>query len=250
MAGYDSYILCTSPRSGSTLLCRMLADTGAAGNPASYFHRPSVEAWLRAVDLAPDPTCSERESLATVFAEVIRRGTGETGMFGLRLQRHSFAFFMEKLAVLYPDRVSDTDQLTQAFGQVRFIHLTRQDKVAQAASYVRAQQTGLWHKAPDGTELERLSPHEDPVYDAVALRESFDTMTGYDRDWQAWFEQERIEPFRVTYDALSADPVAVLRGVLTTIGRDPDAARDIKPQVAKLADETSADWARWLREEL
>src|SRR5690348_3164375 len=35
-----AYIICTSPRSGSTLLCRGLANTGKAGTPDEYFERP------------------------------------------------------------------------------------------------------------------------------------------------------------------------------------------------------------------
>ncbi|MEM1201062.1 MAG: Stf0 family sulfotransferase, partial [Pseudomonadota bacterium] len=33
MAGFDAYVICTSPRSGSTLLCKLLAPTGIAGKP-------------------------------------------------------------------------------------------------------------------------------------------------------------------------------------------------------------------------
>ena len=29
----------------------------------------------------------------------------------------------------------------------------------------KAQQTGLWHIAPDGTELERVAPAQEPHYD-------------------------------------------------------------------------------------
>ena len=32
MANFDSYVICTSPRSGSTLLCQLLAATGVAGD--------------------------------------------------------------------------------------------------------------------------------------------------------------------------------------------------------------------------
>ncbi|MBT6203829.1 MAG: sulfotransferase, partial [Rhodospirillaceae bacterium] len=42
MARYQSYVICTSPRSGSTLLCSLLAATGLAGNPCSHFHDPSI----------------------------------------------------------------------------------------------------------------------------------------------------------------------------------------------------------------
>jgi LPS sulfotransferase NodH len=34
-----SYIICTMPRSGSTLLCKLLASTGRTGNPNSFYHR-------------------------------------------------------------------------------------------------------------------------------------------------------------------------------------------------------------------
>src|SRR3954469_3299609 len=32
-----SYLVCATPRSGSTLLCRALAQTGVAGRPEEYF---------------------------------------------------------------------------------------------------------------------------------------------------------------------------------------------------------------------
>ncbi|MEM7269766.1 MAG: Stf0 family sulfotransferase, partial [Pseudomonadota bacterium] len=54
MAAYASYVICTSPRSGSTLLCSLLKASGVAGAPESLFHEPSVEAW-RAYHDAPAP---------------------------------------------------------------------------------------------------------------------------------------------------------------------------------------------------
>lgn len=66
------------------------------------------------------------------------------------------------------------------------MHLTRRDKVAQAVSYVKAQQTGLWHAAPDGTELERLSPPQEPAYDASEIRTRFEEVTAHDHSWERW----------------------------------------------------------------
>ena len=44
----EAYVVCTNPRSGSTLLCKGLAATGRAGAPAEFFdHRPEVaEYWM------------------------------------------------------------------------------------------------------------------------------------------------------------------------------------------------------------
>ena len=106
-ARYDCYIICTSPRSGSTLLCKLLVDTGISGNPDSHFHRPSLAAWQKSHGVAEIAGEDERSTLARVFAAAIAKGRGETGMFGLRLQRGSADYFMEKLAVLHPGHTAD-----------------------------------------------------------------------------------------------------------------------------------------------
>lgn len=250
MARYDSYIICTSPRSGSTLLCKLLAATGVAGKPGSYFHEPSLSDWLSYFDLAQDPSAAERDVLAEIFRAAMAKGSLDTGMFGLRLQRHSFDFFTEKLAVLHPELSRDTQRLQAAFGRTLFIHLTRCDKVEQAVSHVKAEQSGLWHAAPDGTELERLSPPQKLVYDADEIRARYDELSAYDRDWEDWFGAEEITPLRLTYEALSEDPIESLCQTLDELGLERDAAAGVEPSVAKLADGISRDWVARFRSEL
>ena len=242
MARYQSYVICTSPRSGSTLLCKLLAATGKAGNPESYFHNPSIADWLRGLDLTPEGTASERDLLNAVFDAARKRGTGGTGLFGLRLQRKSFDFLIRQMGVLHPERSSDLQRFKAAFGETLFIHLTRTNKLEQAISFVKATQTGLWHMAPDGTELERLSAPQEPVYDADEIANRLVELTSLDKDWEDWFAREEIDPLRVTYDELSADPEKVLARTLDHLGLDREAAKGIRPAVAKLADATSRNW--------
>ncbi|OLP45641.1 Stf0 family sulfotransferase [Rhizobium oryziradicis] len=250
MPKYASYIICTSPRSGSTLLCKLLAATGVSGNPGSYFHRPDLSDWMADCNLMPDPSLSEAEMLEAIFRAVQAKGSLDTGMFGLRLQRHSFEFFMEKLRVLHPGHDSDLQRLEAAFGRTLFIHLSRLDKVEQAVSCVKAEQTGLWHVAPDGTELERVAPVKEPVYDAAEIRATYDRFTDFDLGWKDWFEAQGIEPLRITYTTLSEDPVGCLRMILEALGVDADAANGVVPGVAKLADATNRDWVMRFRAEL
>lgn len=245
---YESYVICTSPRSGSTLLCNLLAKTGVAGNPDSWFHQSSLAYWLEMHDLSADPAASEGEVLEAIFRAAIAAGS-RGGMFGLRLQRDSFDFFVGKLAVLHPGLSSDAERFHAAFGRTAYIHLTRGDKVEQAVSYVKAKQSCLWHVAPDGSEIERLSAPREPVYDAGAIRACVESMEAADRDWKAWFAREGIAPLRVAYEAFSAAPVDTLRDVLVHLGLDPDAANGIEPGVAKLADATSRDWVARYRTE-
>lgn len=249
MAKYESYVICTSPRSGSTLLCKLLAATRIAGNPDSYFHGASISDWMAELGLAPSPSASEIELLESVFRAAITEGTLGTGIFGLRLQRHSFDFFTRKLAVLHPEHASDAERFRAAFGRTLFVHLTRRDKVEQAVSYVRAQQSGLWHVAPDGTELERLGPPQEPVYDGSKLRTRFSEMTAHDRDWDLWFAAQGIDPLRITYEALSLAPAEILGAVLSRLGLDREAANGVRPGFGKLADSVSQDWVARFRSE-
>lgn len=249
MPPYSAYVLCTAPRSGSTLLCKLLADTGIAGRPGSHFHEPSLAEWLADYDLPEVPGRSERDTVAAVFAAAIDKGRGGTPIFGLRLQRHSFAFFSGKLALLHPEPAGDVARMQAAFGRTLFIHLTRADKVEQAVSLVRAEQTGLWHRAPDGTEIERTAPPREPVYDAAALRAAFEMLTGYERQWEDWFARESVEPLRLTYDALSSDPAGTLASVLQALGLPREAAKGVAPGTARLADATNRDWVNRFRGE-
>lgn len=244
-----SYVICTTPRSGSTLLCKMLAATGCAGNPGSHFHVPSLERWLAVYGLDDRPFGSRQEALAAVFQAAIARGMADSDVFGLRLQRKSFDFFMEQLAVLAPGEMADVDQIEQVFGKTTFVHLSRTDRLDQAISLLRAEQSGLWHRNSDGSEMERTGPPTPPTYDAAAIARHMSELAAFDADWAQWFAQQEIAPLSITYDEVSKDPRGVLARVLSAIGCDPQAADAVGPQTAKLADAESLRWKqRFLRE--
>ncbi len=246
---YNSYIICATPRSGSTLLCKLLSATGVAGAPNSYFHQPNISAWLKSLDLTPDISATRQETLREILSAAQQKGTSDSNIFGLRLMRKSFDFLMQQLDLLYPNLASDTERFNAAFGRTQYIHLTRDDKLAQAISLVKADQTGLWHMAPDGSELERMAPPQAPTYDPAQIMQQLAELTAYDRAWENWFKTEKITPLRVTYEALAADAAGNLVQILDRLGLDSEAAHGIKPGVAKLANEISVLWAQRFRVE-
>ena len=243
MRKFQSYVICTSPRSGSTLLCRLLREVGDAGLPDSHFHEPSLEKWLGYYGFRKDEFSTQKEALKAVFHSAYEHGKGAGQVFGLRLQRHSFSFFIEQLSVLYPSISDDKLRMEAAFGRTLFVHLTRENKLDQAISYVKAKQSGLWHKAPDGTELERLSEPKELVYDAAAIAAQLELSEQMEAEWEEWFANEQIQPLRITYDELSAAPYATLMRVLQTLGLEHEPKAEVMPPVAKLADATNQEWA-------
>ncbi|WP_051329327.1 Stf0 family sulfotransferase [Geminicoccus roseus] len=249
MTSCASYMICTSPRSGSTLLCRMLAATAVAGAPASLFFRPSLQDWMTRLGVDPGTAATEPELVAVILRAAIRKGRSGTPIFGLRQQRLGFDFLLEKLATLYAAEASDRERIARAFGPTLFIHLARADKVAQAVSHLKAQQTGLWHVASDGSELERTAPHRAPDYDYGRIKDCVQTMTAYDRGWNRWFTQQGIEPVRICYDQLSESPIGTLRHLLDRLGLDRRAADRVEPELRKMADPVSRDWIARFRAE-
>ncbi len=243
MKRFQAYVICTSPRSGSTLLCHLLREAADAGYPESHFHEPSLDSWLDDHGLSASDFSTRRDALAAVFDAAYRKGKGSSDIFGLRLQRHSFEFFAQKLGSLYPAVVSDAGRMEAAFGKTLFIHLTRENKLEQAISYVRAKQSGLWHKAPDGSEIERLSPARAPEYDGPEIKRQLVAFQQMDREWRDWFEKEKITPLRLTYQGLSAAPYATLGRVLQALGVEAGPQKETTPPVAKLADSTNREWA-------
>jgi LPS sulfotransferase NodH len=243
MVNASSYIICATPRSGSTLLCDLLSETGVAGRPNSYYRGQDILSWAREWDVSPNSPEFDRS-----YLDAVRRvGTGETGVFGFRLMWGSVAELSMRLGTLHPGLPDDVARFEKAFGQILYIHLARQDKIAQAVSLLRAEQTGLWHLSADGTKRERTSPPQLPVYDADRLAGFVKELEMHDAGWSAWFARHQLKPLQLTYETIAVTPQLVLADILSALGRDPQIAATVVARTAKMADEISLKWAERFR---
>jgi LPS sulfotransferase NodH len=246
----NSYIICATPRTGSTLLCDLLTSTEVAGFPDSFFMKNADPVWVKAWELPARENLDEAAYSAAFLKAAIKAGKGETGIFGLRLMRENLDGLLALINNVYPGLPTDKARLEAAFGSILYIHLARRDKLAQAVSLIKAEQTGLWHIAPDGTEVERLAPHGEPQYDFGKIARTVEELERYDAAWLTWFGEQGIEPLRITYENLSASPVEVLMCICNALGVATPAPEKIEPGVAKLADAVSVGWMRQYQRDL
>lgn len=245
-----AYLLCATPRSGSTLLCDLLAQTGVAGNPHSYYRREDILEWADEWGVATTPGPGSEAFERNYLDAVLRIGRGGTDVFGLRLMWGTLGELVERLAVLFPDASNQPARLAQAFGAPLYVHLSRRGKAAQAVSRLKAEQGGLWHRNADGSERERTAPPTPEVYDGDRLAAIFAELEADDAAWNAWFDRHGIAPLRLVYEELSADPRAALASMLDALGLDPALAAKTERKTARLADETSREWTARLRADL
>jgi len=241
-----AYIICATPRSGSTLLCDLLGQTGVAGRPHSYYRRESLPDFLAAFGMASDDGLDfERRYLAAA----ISAGTAGTGMFGLRLMWPSMADLQAQLARLFPHAAGDRERIGLAFGATLYVHLQRRDRVAQAVSRLKAEQSGLWHRDTEGGVRDGDEPRAAPVYDPEVIAAFVAETENHEAAWADWFDAAGIVPFELNYEELVADPREAIGRVLAALGRDRALAGRGVPQTAQLADAQSSAWADRFRRE-
>jgi LPS sulfotransferase NodH len=194
---FDAYIICGTPRTGSTLLCKLLASTGTSGDPHSFYRRQDVSAWAEEWKLPGRDTMGELEFNVAYLNSALSAGKGGSDVFGLRLMRENLGELSAILDQIFPKLASDTARFEKAFGRILYIHLSRENKLAQAVSLIKAQQTGLWHIAPDGSEIERVAPPQAPHYDFDRVKGELAELEAYDAAWNFWFAAQGITPLRV-----------------------------------------------------
>ncbi|MFP5270392.1 Stf0 family sulfotransferase [Coleofasciculus sp.] len=133
-----SYIVCSTGRSGSTLLCSTLSDLGFCGKPLEYFHPAKIEKYI-----AQDSANGFQDYLS----QVLQKGTSQNGIFGIKIHWEHFRNFIN-LARKYLglSRQSDWQIISTIFPNPYFIYIWRRNLVKQAVSTEIAYQTQKWVK--------------------------------------------------------------------------------------------------------
>ena len=229
-SGLNAYILCSTPRTGSTLLCELLTSTRVAGTPHSYFRSQDMATRASEWGLLDRGTFKY-----TDYLDAFRNRTATpNGVVGLRVMWGTLDEILRELRSNDDDR-SDVAVLEAAFGRLRFVHLNRHDVVGQAISLYRAEQTDYWHST------QPQEPKQAAAYDFQEISERVDSLRNDDAAWRDWFRSEDIAPLSVSYEELDAEPVRTAGQVLEYLGL-PTAGHAMSAPSRKLADETTRQW--------
>ncbi len=101
----DSYFVCATPRTGSSLLLGLLGSTGLCGRPQAYFRAPDEPLWA---DRWQIPRTAEG---GFNYADYVRaaRAAGSTpnGVFGAKLMWGTLYEVVDKLGAVHQDLAGD-----------------------------------------------------------------------------------------------------------------------------------------------
>ena len=201
----DSYFVCATPRTGSSLLLGLLASSGCAGRPQAYFRAPDEPLWASRWQL-PRNGYPYTDFVAAALAA----GRTTNGVFGAKLMWGTVGEVTARLAAAYPGAADGTADgaadgaadgqtpgreialLRRAFGRVAFVHLSRQDVLAQAVSWVRAEQTQEWFAGGDAEISGNRPTGARPVFDATAIEHHLHLIQEHQQCWENWFTANHV----------------------------------------------------------
>lgn len=226
-----SYIICATPRTGSTLLCSMLKSSGVAGTPESYFRAQDKRIWSQKWGLA------EGFAFTDFLSATIKAGTSDNGVFAARIMWGTMTELVDNLSTSRSG--NDKVILEHAFGQTAFIYLIRRDFVAQAVSRLRAEQTDLWH-ITDNTGNNEIAA--EPHYDFNKIHQFMREAEEHNAAWRQWFKDNKIKPHIVYYEELSKDPVNVTRATLNHLGIELPQDITLTSDNKRIADDLNEEW--------
>ena len=272
-----SYFVCATPRSGSTLVCQALKETGVAGRPEEYFEalvqsgrprRPEqyfigaddqtildhLEQLRRSDDQPALPPLWSRSAYDRYLEWALAVGTTDNGVFGAKLMWGYFGDFVSLLRNIPEYRDLPLAELLPAvFPSLSFVRVVRANKVRQAVSLWKAVQTASWRQE----EAAQLANGSDPPYKAYleahgpqlrfhyrAIGHLLDVILAEEASWDAFFEHSRIKPELVLYENFYAEYENATRNIVERLGLELPDGWQAKPRMKRQSTGLNDDWAR------
>ncbi len=239
-----SYIIWFSQRTGSTVLCKALEDTGIAGRPDEWLHE------YETYDLL---TKYEAADYASLQAKLWEAGSTPNGVFGLKLsmcEPHNTRMteHFRKFPGCPQSDIPRARIWEHAFPNCRHIFMTRRNKVRLAVSWWKAIKSGEFHRPVDTAGVESLGSDE-YVFDAI--RHLVLDADMREAGIQEFFIEAGIVPLTIVYEDFVAEYEMTIRRVLDFL-EIPGRETVVIPPLyyEKLADELSEEWVQRFRREL
>lgn len=235
----NSYVICTSPRSGSTLLGEALMSTRVAGQPDEYFdiHQEIEAAIRKRFDAGKD-------SLDEYLIKILQL-TRTNGVFGWKAHWHQFEHFWRRfLGVPLADPGISRAVFTQVFPNLRYIWLRRRDRLRQAISYAKAIQTDVW-RAYVG---ESRQPKAPAAFDQAAVDARLDEIDRMEASWNDFFKRHGIQPRVIWYEDFILNYENTVLDTLAHLEiRLPDHFVFPEPRLLKQSDQETEKWIEQYR---
>ena len=202
------YVLCSTQRSGSFLLCRQLINAGI-GVPQEYFNPLHVQTLCSRWGFRPRDEGSE-----FYIRALYDKRTAPNGVWGTKLQWWQYQKYQPAIDRALRDTAC-------------YIYLYRTDTAAQAVSLHLSIVTGIW--GFDGAKTTREQPHIH-MGDLGHVARCEQIIAGENKNWEDFFARRKIQCLSIQYEKFVADQSGYITLVAQFLGLRENAYRLPPPE--------------------
>ena len=223
--------ICTLPRTGSSLLSADMRSTAAMGLPREYLN-PGRRGRLST------SWGIEHGGLDAYIAGLREHMTTPNGVLAIKLMIRHLELMHQEGELTRPH--GWLRELGEHFGDIVVIKLLRRDKLRQAISLTKAQQTGKWGVLKKATGAAR--------YDREAIASNVVALIKFESQWEREFEASGLQPaMTLDYEDIPAQRDEILLDIATLLELDDpqgvvDARERDEVRVQRQADDVTEPW--------
>lgn len=224
-----SYLVCTTPRTGSGFLCDTLWRAGLFGRPDEYFCDKGFH---------PEyATPENRRDFRSYLSTVKTLAAGANGIAGVKFMWEDFRYLLDLLQPGSGKR-PDLALVASTFPKPVFLLLSRRNKLHQAMSLYRRRETGVFSsRSKGGVDLECPQPS------AGELDQLMEQLRNQDEHWRQFFAANGIAPLELVYETMLEDMHAVVLRIARHLDIDlPETFVVPESDYRRLSDESVTAW--------
>lgn len=203
-----------------------------------------------------------RTAVKKHIADIQNIGTTPNGVFGVKIMASQMDAMMMRLRLIPGmEQASLAEALGKVFSNPKYIYLSRADKIAQAVSYAKAIQSGLWYwiDLHDFVDEARRIMMEESIkkastrplnYDFEQIAWCLKSIKEEEASWEEFFLDSGIEPLRLVYEELERNAEAELLRLLTYLGISGISANPLRQRITHkiLRNYINIEWAQRFRQ--
>ncbi len=247
-APVQSYIICAAARTGSNLLASSLRRIGIAGWPYEYFNAHTRNDGFMLEELGIAADISEPPDFSARLPQILRSGT-RRGVFGTTLHWADKEYMLTALRRTHKDLADlpPLELMQASLPRLRFIWLSREDKLAQAVSHYRAIVSGIWQK--DAAD-QSSGPAPVIPFDDAAISQLLEDAEVHDKGWRDFFGTAMEHMLHINYEDLADNYASTMGNVLGFLGLNVPPQGFPAPRYQRQADAISAQLIAHYRQAL
>jgi trehalose 2-sulfotransferase len=222
------YIICTTSRSGSNLLCNLLENTGIAGKNISERCYRNI---LESIDW-------EKKDLKKFFEEMFEESR-KGNVSGFKIMWAHIECIIEVISRSKRYKNISVYDIPKFLPKdIKYIWLVRKNKIRQAISFDKCKQGKIFKIKKDS----KIRQKEYPIFRIENIIHGQVSLMNDDLQWEKFFKKNKIKPLKREYEEFSINFKETIITILKYLGITIPKKLIVKTDLLKQSNNMTEEW--------